>query len=170
MSRIHLFPASFDPITIGHLDIIRRAAAQCDKLVVLVAINPTKQSKLTPEQRYQLVAKTIADAGLANVEVITSTDLTINVFKQTGASCIVRGVRNYQDFEYEVDLASINASLGAQQGLEIETLYLVAKAELKHVSSSLVRQLATNPEWFNQHAAPYVPKVIYDELVKLYFA
>lgn len=150
MERIGVYAGSFDPVTAGHEDIIRRAAKLCDKLLVTVMYNINKQGCFTVEQRMALLAKVIAD--IPNVEVDAWNGLMVDYVRKTGASFVVRGLRGVRDLDSERDLAEINARL--MPGLE--TVFLLAKPELGCVSSSAVREAA----FFNANYSTFVPACI----------
>lgn len=157
--KVAIFPASFNPITLGHLNLIQRAANICDKLYVLVANNHNKKYLFSAEQRFTMVSQAVAELKLDNVEVIISDKLTIGEYLRLNASYIVRGVRNYQDFEYEANLAMINQDLLLHTpGVEVqfETIYLASENHLKHISSSLIRELTFSKESFMQYAKNYL--------------
>lgn len=130
-----IFPGSFDPFTIGHGDIVERALALFDEVVIAIGVNERKMCLFSPEARL----KTIRDfyAGRGRVTVKTYAGLTTDFALREGAGCIVKGIRSVKDFEYERDQADINRTLTG-----IDTLFLFAKPELAAVSSSVVRELA----------------------------
>ncbi len=130
---IALYPGSFDPPHLGHLDIIRRAAAMFDRLVVAVAVNPHKAQFLAIENRLELLRGLVA--GLANVTVDRYQGATIAYARTHGIGVLLRGVRTGQDLEQERALAIVNRSLGG-----VETLLLPAAAETVHLSGRLVRE------------------------------
>ena len=104
--RIAVCPGSFDPVTIGHIDIIRRAATLFDKVIVLVVINPVKNTSFTPEERVALIRKSVAE--IPNVEVDLYKGLLVDYVRSKGAVAIVKGLRAMSDFEYEFQMALIN--------------------------------------------------------------
>ena len=130
-----VFPGSFDPITVGHLDIIKRAALVFDKVFVSVLDNPGKESDFSVEQRLELIRDAIS--GIENVEACASSGLLVEHCRELGASVIIRGIRNGADVEYEATLEEVNTRIAP----EIATVYLISKPEHAHISSSLVRQL-----------------------------
>lgn len=136
MSRIALYPGSFDPPTLGHHDLITRAAQLADRLVVAVAVNPAKHPLFTTEERLDLLKRSIgADS---RVSFVAFEGLLADYAKRIGASFIVRGVRAAGDFEYELQMALMNRHL--HTGLE--TVFLVPASGLTYVSASLVREVA----------------------------
>ena len=141
-----LFTGTFDPFTIGHADIVRRALALFDHIIIGVAVSELKHTKQEADQRLQTI-KRLYDDNPA-VEVVSYSDLTIDLAKRTNASCIIRGVRSVKDFEYERDQAEVNRQLGG-----IETLLLFADPQTAHISSTLVREL----QFFGQDVSKYLP-------------
>lgn len=130
-----VFPGSFDPITVGHLDIIKRAAAVFDEVTVSILENPGKGCEFTVEQRLELIQDAVA--GIPNVTVCADTGLLVDHCRRIGARVIVRGIRSGADVEYEATLEQVNSRIAP----EITTVYLISKPEHAHISSSLVRQL-----------------------------
>lgn len=150
--RKGLFVGSFDPFTIGHDDIVRRALGLFDGLIIGVGTNPDKAYKYSEEERINAILTHFADEP--KVEVIGYSDFAIDLAKRVGAKYIVRGVRSIRDFEYERDQAVFNKRLG-----DIETILLYADPTLSAISSSAVREL----EHFNKDASWMIPKVDNDE-------
>ena len=130
-----LYPGSFDPVTKGHMDIIRRAARLCDELVVAVMHNPDKRGAFPAERRVELLKK--ACAATPNVRVIAHGGLLIDCAREQEATCVVRGVRPLGDFEAEYGMAQVNRMLGG-----VETLLMATSPEHADISSSIVRQIA----------------------------
>lgn len=141
-----LFTGTFDPFTIGHADIVRRALALFDHIIVGVAVSELKHTKQEADQRLQTIKRLYNDNPA--VEVVSYSDLTVDLAKRTNASCIIRGVRSVKDFEYERDQAEVNRQLGG-----IETLLLFADPQTAHISSTLVREL----QFFGQDVSKYLP-------------
>jgi pantetheine-phosphate adenylyltransferase len=135
-SRAALFAGTFDPPTLGHLDLIRRASALFEKLTVAVAVNPTKQALLPVEVRLDLLRRICA--GTPGVEVRSLEGLVVDAARAAGAGVLVRGVRHAGDFEFEAQMARTNRAI--HDG--IETMLLVSAPEHVHISSTLVRQIA----------------------------
>ena len=131
-----LYPGSFDPVTKGHMDIIKRACGLCDELIVAVMHNPDKRDAFPVNQRVALLEK--ACAGLHNVRVIAHGGLLIDCAREQGAACVVRGVRPLGDFESEYGMAQVNRMLGG-----VETLLMTTSSEYAGISSSVVRQIAS---------------------------
>ena len=129
------YAGSFDPVTLGHMDIIERTAKLCDELVVAVMHNPDKHGAFTAEQRVELLEK--ACAHIPNVRVMAHSGLLVECAREMGVSCVVRGVRPLGDFESEYQMAQVNRMLGG-----VETLMMPTSEQLASVSSSMVRQIA----------------------------
>lgn len=134
--RIAVYPGSFDPVTMGHLDIIRRAAVHFDKLIVAVLNNDKKQPLFTVEERTALLKEVTHD--LPNVEVDHFADLLIHYMKQRQAGVIVRGLRAVSDFEFEMQMASANRKLSD----EVETFFMMTSPAYSYLSSSIVKEIA----------------------------
>lgn len=154
--RIGVYPGTFDPITLGHLDIIRRGAKLVDKLIIGVTTNPSKNPMFTPEERMDMVAREVADQGIDNVEVVGFNALLMKFARRQGASVIVRGLRAVADFEYEYQMAGMNQQLDA----EIETVFLMADVSLQPIASKLVKEIAL----FGGDITDFVTPTIRDEV------
>ncbi|MEL7197007.1 MAG: pantetheine-phosphate adenylyltransferase [Pseudomonadota bacterium] len=137
-SRIGIYPGTFDPITLGHADIIRRGAKLVDDLIIGVTTNPSKNPMFTTEERLAMVEREVADMGLDNVKVVGFDALLMKFARAQGASVIVRGLRAVADFEYEYQMAGMNQQLDA----EIETVFLMADVSLQPIASKLVKEIA----------------------------
>jgi len=135
MTRVGIYPGSFDPITRGHEDLIRRSLAFVDKVVVAVAMNVAKQPLFNQEERLTLIRETVKDS---RVEARAFDGLLVEFAKTVGATVIVRGLRAVSDFEYEFQMALMNRNLAPA----IETVFLVPAFDLTYLSSSLVREVA----------------------------
>ncbi|MHC5795525.1 pantetheine-phosphate adenylyltransferase [Lacisediminihabitans sp. FW035] len=157
MSRIAVVPGSFDPVTLGHLDVIERAARIFDQIHVLVVHNPAKTALLPVAQRVALIEKAIIDAGFDGDIVVTSwsVGLLVDYCTDVGASVIVKGIRSQVDVAYETPMAIVNRNLA-----DVETIFMLPDPAHAHVSSSLVRQVAG----LGGDVAPYVPKAVADFL------
>ena len=134
--RRMMYPGSFDPVTRGHLDIITRASALCDELIVGGLHNPGKRGAIPVEKRVALLQS--ACAQLPNVRVVARSGLTVDCAKEFGADCLVRGVRPLGDFETEYSMAQMNRMLGG-----VETLLMTTSETCAGISSSIVRQIAS---------------------------
>lgn len=155
--RIGVYPGTFDPITLGHLDIIRRGAKLVDRLIIGVTTNPSKNPMFTPEERMASVAREIAMQGIDNVEVVGFNALLMKFARKQGASVIVRGLRAVADFEYEYQMAGMNQQLDA----EIETVFLMADVCLQPIASKLVKEIAL----FGGDISDFVTPTVRDEVV-----
>lgn len=155
--RIGVYPGTFDPITLGHLDIIRRGAKLVDKLIIGVTTNMSKNPMFTPDERMAMVVREVADQGIDNVEVVGFNALLMKFARAQGASVIVRGLRAVADFEYEYQMAGMNQKLDA----EIETVFLMADVSLQPIASKLVKEIAL----FGGEIADFVTPTIRDEVV-----
>lgn len=133
--RIAVYPGSFDPVTRGHEDLIRRSLAFVDRVIVAVAVNVAKQPLFTLEERVALLHETVR---LPEVEVQSFEGLLVEFAQRAGASVIVRGLRAVSDFEYEFQMALMNRTLAPR----LETVFLVPAFDLTYLSSSLVREVA----------------------------
>ncbi len=131
-----VYPGVFDPVTLGHLDIIKRGAALFDRLVVAVASNPAKQSLFTAEERLTMVREATQDVGGVIADAYEG--LTVEFVGRCRASVILRGLRQHSDFEYEYQLALTNRTLS-----DIETLFVMADEKTAYISSRLVREVAS---------------------------
>ena len=145
-----IYPGSFDPITLGHLDIIRRSAPCFDRLFVCVMVNCDKKPMFSPEQRLELIRRSVAD--LPNVEAELWPGLLADFAVRHHASAIVRGVRNTTDFDVEYQMALINRGIHP----ELETLLLPASAAYQHFSSSMAREMIR----YRQPLEQYLPEAI----------
>ena len=147
--RIAVFPGSFDPLTKGHEEIIRKALPLFDKIYVAIGENANKKSCFPLEQRRSWIRKVFAEVD--SVEDIVYEGLTIDLCRKVGAGHIIRGLRNPMDFQYEKDIAEANRRLAP----EVETVFFLSSSGLAHVSSSLVRELY-------HHQADYSDYVSYE--------
>ncbi|HZO09304.1 MAG TPA: pantetheine-phosphate adenylyltransferase, partial [Myxococcota bacterium] len=130
-----LYPGSFDPVTCGHLDVIRRGTELFGDLVVAVGNNPARQALFTVEERLKLLRDVLADAKLP-VEVVSFEGLVVDFARKIGARCLLRGVRNAGDFEYELSMAQMNRQLAPQ----VETVFVMPSLPYSFLSARLVRE------------------------------
>jgi len=162
--KVALFPGSFDPLTMGHLDLIRRASQLFDQVAVAIMINTSKQPLFTVEERVNQI-ETAVD-GLTNVSVITAQGLTVDLMNRIGADYLLLCLRNETDFRYESDIAAMNHYLDDQ----IETVFLLTDPKYQHLSSSLLKEVAVEggdisaylPENLNQA----LQKQIHDRMIE----
>lgn len=135
MKKIGVFAGSFDPITVGHEDIILRAAPMVDELVIAIGFNSKKKNLYSAEQRKEQIERIVAD--IPNVRVEIYEGLTVNFCKSIGAQYIIRGLRNAVDFEYEKNIGLMNLAVNP----EVETLFLLGQGKHTAISSSIVREI-----------------------------
>lgn len=133
---IAVYPGSFDPVTLGHLDIIKRAAAQFETVIVCVMVNSHKTGLFRPDERVELIQR--VTGHLDNVEVDVSDELLAEYAKRKGVSCIVKGLRAISDFEEEFQMATINRKLNPK----LDTVFLTACQDFTYLSSSIVKEMA----------------------------
>ncbi len=152
---IAICPGSFDPVTYGHLDIIKRASNMFKKVIVVVASNSKKNCSFTPEERVEMVKKCIPH--LSNVEVVHYEGLLADYAAQIGATAIIKGLRAMSDFEYEFQMALTNKELNPQ----VETLFLTTSAQNMYLSSSMVKQIAS----MGGDISHFVPAVIKQDII-----
>ncbi|MCZ6791993.1 MAG: pantetheine-phosphate adenylyltransferase [Planctomycetota bacterium] len=157
-----LVPGSFDPVTRGHLDVIRRAARLFSSLHVGVVDNPEKESCFTPEQRIALLEAELAD--LEAVQVVSFRGLTVDLAVRIGARWIVRGIRNAADTAYELPMALTNRRCGEH---EVETLFLATSSDVSFISSRLVRQIAASGGVLSPFVTPGVEKALRQKAQRL---
>lgn len=136
--RIAVFPGSFDPITIGHVDIIKRTIPLFDEIIIAIGVHTQKKYMFSLEQRKEWISKIFSDYSSVSVEDYTG--LTVEFCKKMKANFIIRGLRNSVDFEYEKTIAQANNSLHSS----LETILILTKPELSFVSSSIVREIIKN--------------------------
>jgi len=151
--RIAVYPGSFDPVTNGHIDVIKRAAVLFDALVIAVTTNPAKKSFFSSGERITLIKEALDEAGTkkinGNIKVDSFRGLLVDYMKKTGANVVIRGLRAVSDFEYEFQMALMNRKLNA----EVETVFLMTEARFAYLSSSLVREISS----FGADVSPFVP-------------
>ena len=155
--RIGVYPGTFDPITLGHLDIIRRGAKLVDRLIIGVTTNPSKNPMFTPDERIAMVEREMATQGIENVSVVGFNALLMKFAERQGATVIVRGLRAVADFEYEYQMAGMNQQLNDQ----IETIFLMADVSLQPIASKLVKEIAM----FGGDISDFVTPDVRDDVV-----
>ena len=153
--RVGLYPGSFDPVTHGHVDIVRRAAHLVDRLVIAIGAHHDKHPLFTAKERVKLTSQVLepvaSKAGL-ELEVTTYDNLTVDAAKAARATIVIRGLRNADDFDYEMQMAGMNHALAP----EIETVFLAASPDTRHIAASLVRQIAA----MGGDVSPFVPPIV----------
>lgn len=155
MSRTVICPGSFDPVTLGHIDIITRASGMFDKVIVAVLTNPAKTPSFNTEERIALLKKATAD--IPNVEVDGFSGLLAEFAREKNAVAVVKGLRAVSDFEYEFQMSLINKKLNP----ELETIFYTANQEYMYLSSSIVKQIAS----LGGDISNFVPPCIHDEIL-----
>ncbi len=155
-NRIAVYPGSFDPVTYGHTDIIRRAARLFDKVIVLVSVNAVKSPSFSTVERVMLINKVVSELELDNVVVDIWDGLLVDYIKQVGAIAIIKGLRAVSDFEYEFQMALANKTLYD----EAETVFLTTSSENMYLSSSVVKQIAS----FGGDISHFVPNCILKDI------
>ena len=149
--REAIFPGSFDPFTIGHADIVRRGLQLFDAIVVAVGYNAQKTTGTPVAERVAAIARIYKDEP--RVKVVSYSDLTVDLAEREDARFLLRGVRSVKDFEYERDLAAVNAAISPAATPALETVLLIADPRYAHISSSVVRELKA----YGRDVTPYLP-------------
>jgi pantetheine-phosphate adenylyltransferase len=141
MPRIALYPGSFDPVTNGHLDVVRHAVGLCDRLIVAIGVHPGKKPLFTVEERFKMVGEVFAPiaarAGCA-FDCTTYDNLTVTAAQKTGATIMIRGLRDGTDLDYEMQIAGMNETMAP----EVQTVFLPASVSVRPITATLVRQIA----------------------------
>lgn len=153
--KIAIYPGSFDPITLGHINIIERASDMVDKLIVGVLTNQSKKPLFTTEERVQMIVDSTAHLG--NVEAVPFYGLTIDFARQYGARFIVRGLRAITDFEYELQLAQTNRIMAP----DIDTIFFTTELKYAYLSSSTVKEVASFGGKIDGFVTPEIAEKIY---------
>ena len=155
MNKTVICPGSFDPVTLGHLDIITRAAKMFDRVIVAVLVNSAKTPTFSTEERIELLREAVG--GLENVEIVSFKGLLAEYCKNSGVRTIVKGLRAVSDFEYEFQMALANKKLNPQ----LETVFLAADADSTFLSSSMVREIGS----MGGDIRNFVPACVHDRIV-----
>jgi pantetheine-phosphate adenylyltransferase len=157
--RKAIYPGTFDPITLGHLDIIKRASTLVDQLEVVIMRNPNKSnSDFSVEERLEMISSVIQE--FSNVTVSAQTGLTVEYAKVSGANILIRGIRAVMDYEYELQQATANMVLAPN----IETVFLLTRPQYSFLSSSVVKQIAQN----KGDLTPFVPSQVKEFIERKY--
>ena len=154
MSRIAIYPGSFDPFTFGHLDIIERGSKVFDKMVVAVAHNVSKKTTFSIEERVEIIEEVFKNND--KVEVDSFKGLLVDYSKSKGTNIVLRGMRSVSDFEYEMQMAHANKSLDP----ELETVFMVTSSKHSHISSSLIMEIVS----LGGSAGDLVPEIVEKKL------
>ena len=159
--RVGLYPGSFDPVTFGHVDIVRRAGKLVDRLVIAVGTHHDKHPLFSAKERIDLAEKVLqpeAKQIRLELDVTTYDNLTVTAASDAGAAVVIRGLRDAGDFDYEMQMAGMNAALAA----EIETVFLASSPDTRYIAASLVRQIAA----MGGDVSAFVPPVVAAALKK----
>jgi pantetheine-phosphate adenylyltransferase len=155
MPRIALYPGSFDPVTNGHLDVVRNAVSLCDRLIVAVGVHPSRKPLFSTEERLAMVREVFepvaAKAGCA-FDCTTFDDLTVTAAKRAGATILIRGLRDGTDLDYEMQIAGMNETMAP----EVRTVFLPASPTVRPITATLVRQIAG----MGGDVSNFVPKAV----------
>lgn len=158
-----IYAGSFDPFTLGHLDIVNRASTMFDEVIVALGTNTSKSSLFTAEEKYEMIQEVLANNAKDNVSVIQFTDgLIVDLAKELGAKVMLRGLRSVSDMEYEMNIASMNKT----QAPEIESVFLMANEKYRFVSSSLIKEIAM----FDGDISTMVPDIVAKRMKEKYQA
>ena len=155
MKRTVIYPGSFDPVTLGHLQVIRRAAKMFDKVIVAVLINSSKTPTFSVDERMDLLRQVTAD--LENVEIAGFDGLLAEYARERGVNAIVKGLRAVSDFEYEFQMAIANKKLNP----DLETIFITADSDMMYLSSSMVREIGS----MGGDIRNFVPECVHDRIV-----
>ena len=155
--RIGVYPGTFDPITLGHMDIIRRGAKLVDELIIGVTTNAAKSPMFSDDERIAMVEREVANIGAAHIRVVGFNSLLMDFAEAQGASIVIRGIRGVTDFEYEYQLTGMNRQLNDR----VETLFLMADVSLQPIASRLVKEIAI----YGGEIGKFVTPPIRDEVV-----
>ncbi len=156
-ARIGIYPGTFDPVTLGHADIIRRGSKLVDTLIIGVTTNPSKNPMFSTEERLAMVEREVAAMKLANVEVVGFNALLVKFAQKQRANVLIRGLRAVADFEYEYQMAGMNQQLDD----DIETVFLMADVSLQPIASKLVKEIAL----YGGDIKPFVSKRVCEDVV-----
>ncbi len=155
--RIGVYPGTFDPITLGHMDIIRRGAKLVDELVIGVTTNVAKSPMFTDDERIEMVKREVAAIGNGNIRVVGFNSLLMDFAESLGATTVIRGIRGVTDFEYEYQLTGMNRQLNNR----VETVFLMADVSLQPIASRLVKEIAL----YGGEIGKFVTPTIRDQVV-----
>ena len=157
MRRIGIYPGTFDPITLGHMDIIERGAKLVDELIIGVTTNAAKSPMFSDDERIAIVEREVAAIGNGSIRVVGFNSLLMDFADRMGAAVVIRGIRGVTDFEYEYQLTGMNRQLNH----EIETVFLMADVALQPIASRLVKEIAL----YGGDISKFVTPAVRDEVV-----
>ena len=155
MPRIALYPGSFDPVTNGHLDVVRHAVGLCDRLVVAIGLHPGKKPLFSTDERLEMVKEvfgSVAASAGCGFDCVTFDDLTVTAAKRAGATILIRGLRDGTDLDYEMQIAGMNETMAP----EVRTVFLPASPTVRPITATLVRQIAG----MGGDVSNFVPKAV----------
>jgi pantetheine-phosphate adenylyltransferase len=159
MERVALYPGTFDPLTNGHIDLIEAAFRLCDKLIVAIGVHPSKTPMLSVDDRLELieaVAVPLGEEAGCTVEACTFDNLVADFAREVGAGMLIRGLRDGTDLDYEMQMAGMNGTMAPW----LQTVFLPASPEARHITATLVRQIAA----MGGDIAPFVPPIVADRI------
>ena len=159
MPRIAFYPGSFDPITNGHLDVVRNSVFMCDRLVVAIGVHPGKKPLFSTEERLKMlhdVCGPVAARAGCVLEAVTFDDLSVTAARKHGATIMIRGLRDGTDLDYEMQLAGMNGTMAP----EVQTVFLPASPTVRPIKATLVRQIAA----MGGDVSPFVPPLVASQL------
>lgn len=159
--RIGIFPGSFDPLTYGHLDLIKRSQSLFDEVIVLVAMNTSKRSLFTSSERLKLVKEVVTSMDNVRVEELTD-GLVVDYYQKFGATALIRGLRNTIDFEYEYNIHTLNKG----QFAGLETVLLYAQEPYRAISSSMIKEIAKFKGDLSLYVPPVIEQAMKDKLIQ----
>jgi pantetheine-phosphate adenylyltransferase len=163
MPRIALYAGSFDPVTNGHVDVVRQAARLADRLVLAIGVHPGKTPLFTADERLAMLEETcgpVAREAACELTCVTFADLAVSAARRAGATMLIRGLRDGSDFDYEMQMAGMNAALAP----DIETVFLASSPDSRHIAATLVRQIAA----MGGDVSAFVPAVVVAALKKTF--
>lgn len=155
MSRVALYPGSFDPVTNGHLDVVRQACHLVDRMIVAIGIHPGKAPLFSTEERLEMVSEVFAPIAAkagCKIECVTFNDLTVTAAQRSGATILIRGLRDGTDLDYEMQIAGMNQTLVP----DVHTVFIPASATVRPITATLVRQIAG----MGGDVSHFVPKAV----------
>jgi pantetheine-phosphate adenylyltransferase len=159
MDRTALYPGTFDPLTNGHTDILEAAFCLCDTLIVAIGVHPSKEPMLSVDDRLDLietVAAPLAQAAEVTIEACTFDNLVVDFAREVGATLLIRGLRDGTDLDYEMQMAGMNGTMAPW----LQTVFLPARPEARHITATLVRQIAA----MGGDIAPFVPAAVAERI------